>query len=800
MFTFCPLGGDLGCNPAGVPGPGAATATDACGAPTITSALGAISENGCLRTQTRTYTATDGCLNTTICTQVFTWKVDVTPPSFYVCPPDLILNCGDPLPAVPQLTANDACTQATVVYNGQTGNGEQYCPTNRTYQRSWIATDLCNNSTTCVQNITFAPDVTPPTIVCPPAIVVDCPANVPAPNTDLVTASDACSGPVTKTWVGDVVSDSTCGSRYLITRTYKATDRCNNMSTCTQVIVVNDQTGPAISCPFNAAITCVGELPPVNNNAVASNDGCGGTVVVTFSGDIVSDSSCVNRKVITRTYTATDRCGNIATCSQVITVNDIVPPTVVCPNNIVVGQCNPVNFTPNGSDCSGVQFSSVPPSGSTFGVGITTVTVNASDACGNTASCQFNVSVIGNPTCSLLAPSPLPSCNTIGNTISTNLVAGATYLWTIAAADGGWGITGGQGTNQLTYSAGTGSATFTVVVTNSYNCSVTCYVTFEAECALQHCTYTQGFYGGNGKNCAKMSVLAVIQAALNNGGSLILGSPSTTRTIEFKTTEASCINSKLPAGSTPAMLPTSNGLITCATAVGSNYLSNGRFNSVLIGQTLALGLNMRNDNTLGAMVLTGNQFTTSKASTCVNGTAVPGTSQTFCIPANVWNCLSAPKTVQKLYTLANQALGGTIPAGCTASISQINDAVTAINEGFDKCRILTGFSMCTQNRTLETEAENVTSDVVKGAVSLSSFPNPMGDNATIEFHSDIDAMVTVDVYSYTGELVSTLFKGRLFEGEGRNVQFDASQVSNGIYICKMMIGDRVYYHKMIVSK
>ena len=43
VFTFCPPGSDLGCNPGGgVPAPGAATATDDCGTPGITSSLGAV--------------------------------------------------------------------------------------------------------------------------------------------------------------------------------------------------------------------------------------------------------------------------------------------------------------------------------------------------------------------------------------------------------------------------------------------------------------------------------------------------------------------------------------------------------------------------------------------------------------------------------------------------------------------------------------------------------------------------------------------------------------------------------------
>jgi hypothetical protein len=74
---------DLGCNPADVSGAlGTATATDGCGAVTITPSDGAVSSNGCLRSQTRTFTALDGCGNTATVTRTVNWTADNTPPTF----------------------------------------------------------------------------------------------------------------------------------------------------------------------------------------------------------------------------------------------------------------------------------------------------------------------------------------------------------------------------------------------------------------------------------------------------------------------------------------------------------------------------------------------------------------------------------------------------------------------------------------------------------------------------------------------------------------------------------------------
>ena len=41
-----------------------------------------ISSNGCLRSQTRTFTATDACGNTATISRSVTWTEDVTPPVF----------------------------------------------------------------------------------------------------------------------------------------------------------------------------------------------------------------------------------------------------------------------------------------------------------------------------------------------------------------------------------------------------------------------------------------------------------------------------------------------------------------------------------------------------------------------------------------------------------------------------------------------------------------------------------------------------------------------------------------------
>jgi hypothetical protein len=138
----------------------------------------------------------------------------------------------------------------------------------------------------------------------------------------------------------------------IITDTYTATDDCGNPATCSRTITVIDDTPPTITCPAAVTVECVVDVPAADIGSVTTSDNCGGTVTVTHVGDGPLSGACP--ATITRTYRATDGCGNFAECTQTITVDDNedpvcnVPPdqsiTVNCPTEEV---CLPVSATDN---------------------------------------------------------------------------------------------------------------------------------------------------------------------------------------------------------------------------------------------------------------------------------------------------------------------------------------------------------------------------------------------------------------------------------------------------------------------
>src|SRR5207249_4628788 len=72
---------------------------------------------------------------------------------------------------------------------------------------------------------------------------IQCPAT---PSFTTPTASDACDSSPSLTYADSTTAGS-CPQNYSVTRTWTATDHCNNSSTASQTITVRDTTAPVIS-------------------------------------------------------------------------------------------------------------------------------------------------------------------------------------------------------------------------------------------------------------------------------------------------------------------------------------------------------------------------------------------------------------------------------------------------------------------------------------------------------------------------------------------------------------------------
>lgn len=142
-------------------------------------------------------------------------------------------------------------------------------------------------------------------------------------------------------------------------------------------------------------------LSAVSSPAVVTASGsCGGFLPVIFGESQAGPTlSCTN--VFTRTWTATDFCGNFATATQTIVIADTTPPAIACPATVIVStnvdlsSVAIVNLgTPLASDnCLGtIMLANNAPA--QFPVGTTEVIWTATDACGNSATCTQKVVIV----------------------------------------------------------------------------------------------------------------------------------------------------------------------------------------------------------------------------------------------------------------------------------------------------------------------------------------------------------------------------------------------------------------------
>jgi hypothetical protein len=89
---------------------------------------------------------------------------------------------------------------------------------------------------------------------------------------------------------------------------------------------------------------------------------------------------------------------------------------------------------------------------------------------------------------------------------------------------------------------------------------------------------------------------------------------------------------------------------------------------------------------------------------------------------------------------------------------------------------------------------------VPAVFSLSqNYPNPFNPSTRISFTVPKEAAVTLEVYDMLGRLVSTLVNEVKRPGE-YTVDYNAAQLSSGVYFYRLSAGGQMYAHKMMLLK
>ncbi|PWU21560.1 MAG: hypothetical protein C5B50_01450 [Verrucomicrobia bacterium] len=336
---------------------------------------------------TQTWQATDCCSNSSTCSQIVT-IVDTTPPVI-TCGPNQTVPCGSTWSFIPP-TAVDACcgTNVSIALMNVTTNTLSACQ----YQLAvaWKAVDCCANASFCTNFVTVVDNI-PPVVTCRSNYVVQCGSPIIPP-----PATDNCCVSPTVTMLSAITNTGGGPCNYTLNVIWQAQDCCTNTATCTEVINIIDTTPPVITCAPNKTVACGNVW---SFDSPSATDACCGVNVTIITLSTVTNAGSACPKIITRTWQATDCCTNSATCSQVVTIVDTVPPIITCAPGFTTNFGAPWSFTvPTASDaCCGTNVTISVLSTVTNGAcpKIITRTWQAADCCNNTAACSQTVTVLG---------------------------------------------------------------------------------------------------------------------------------------------------------------------------------------------------------------------------------------------------------------------------------------------------------------------------------------------------------------------------------------------------------------------
>ena len=211
--------------------------------------------------------------------------------------------------------------------------------------RTWTVSNRCETAS-CQQTIVKR-DFEPPIVICPTSIVVECSESIDPQDVGFPNAMDECDHGVNFDYADNNFYDYGFCENF-ISRQWIVSDNCGNInSSCIQDISIIDNSPPIINCPPDVTVDCTESFSEINTTGEATAiDVCLGeeTSVGVLFTDSIANNNCPI--IIHRIWRATDDCGNLATCPQIITYEDNTPPVLFgAPEDLTV-ECDNIPSIP----------------------------------------------------------------------------------------------------------------------------------------------------------------------------------------------------------------------------------------------------------------------------------------------------------------------------------------------------------------------------------------------------------------------------------------------------------------------
>jgi hypothetical protein len=85
-------------------------------------------------------------------------------------------------------------------------------------------------------------------------------------------------------------------------------------------------------------------------------------------------------------------------------------------------------------------------------------------------------------------------------------------------------------------------------------------------------------------------------------------------------------------------------------------------------------------------------------------------------------------------------------------------------------------------------------------ISMNAYPNPFSNNLTIDFKSEFDGHVKVEILTVIGQLIAEPFDGEVMANEVQSVTFDSANLAEGMYIVRISAGNETVHRKLILER
>jgi gliding motility-associated-like protein len=309
-----------------------------------------------------------------------------------------------PCPNTGVVISSVANVQGTATYLWSNGATTQNITVTTPDTYNVVVTDSDNGCSVTSSDVVITEDNTPPTAVCQ----------------DVTVSLDAAGeGSLTAIQVNNGSSDNCTDSDNLILSIDKTSFDCSDIGNTTVTLTVEDENGNTATC--SSTVTIEDERAPtaVCQNITINLDGAGNASIVPSDVDGGSSDNCsldnaaftITPNAFTSadlgdnnvTFTVYDMAGNSASCTAVVTVTDITPPTAVC-QNITVNLDASGNVSIVGTDIDGgstdngtiVSYVASPDAFTCANTGANLVTLTVTDDAGLTDQCTATVTVVDN--------------------------------------------------------------------------------------------------------------------------------------------------------------------------------------------------------------------------------------------------------------------------------------------------------------------------------------------------------------------------------------------------------------------